>query len=107
MDAVISNVRAAHAAERSKRPKAPYRGRPGRLLRSAACAARTRWPQTLSAYLPPPRLDEVVCRAMNQPLEDQGVRRFAAGVSFPRYTYVPGRFPHPTSDPAGHSYGVL
>jgi uncharacterized protein len=25
---------------------------------------------------------------------------------FPAYTYVPGRFPHPTADPAGHSYGI-
>jgi hypothetical protein len=25
---------------------------------------------------------------------------------FPRYAYIPGRFPHPTSDPAGHSYGT-
>ena len=24
----------------------------------------------------------------------------------PPYTFVPGRFPHPESDPAGHSYGV-
>src|SRR4051794_8628832 len=23
----------------------------------------------------------------------------------PPYSYVPGRFPHPESDPAGHSYG--
>lgn len=26
---------------------------------------------------------------------------------FPPYAYVPGRFPHPTSDPAGHSFGVV
>jgi uncharacterized protein len=25
---------------------------------------------------------------------------------FPRYSFVPGKSPHPTSDPAGHSYGV-
>jgi predicted metal-dependent hydrolase len=24
---------------------------------------------------------------------------------FPPYAFVPGRFPHPTADPAGHSYG--
>jgi hypothetical protein len=24
----------------------------------------------------------------------------------PAYAFIPGRFPHPTSDPAGHSYGV-
>lgn len=26
--------------------------------------------------------------------------------SFPPYSYVPGRFPHPNSDPSGHSFGV-
>lgn len=26
--------------------------------------------------------------------------------NFPSYSYVPGRFPHPTSDPHGHSFGV-
>lgn len=25
---------------------------------------------------------------------------------FPAYSYVPGMFPHPLRDPAGHSYGV-
>ena len=25
---------------------------------------------------------------------------------FPPYAYIPGRSPHPTGDPAGHSYGV-
>ncbi len=25
---------------------------------------------------------------------------------FPPYSFVPGRFPHPVSDPAGHSFGV-
>lgn len=25
---------------------------------------------------------------------------------FPPYAYVPGRYPHPTGDPAGHSFGV-
>jgi uncharacterized protein len=25
---------------------------------------------------------------------------------FPPYAFVPGRFPHPTSDPKGHSFGV-
>jgi hypothetical protein len=24
----------------------------------------------------------------------------------PPYTYIPGRFPHPVSDPAGHSHGL-
>lgn len=26
---------------------------------------------------------------------------------FPPYSYVPGRFPHPISDPAGHSFGMI
>ena len=26
---------------------------------------------------------------------------------FPPYSFVPGRFPHPVSDPAGHSFGVV
>lgn len=26
---------------------------------------------------------------------------------FPSYSYVPGRFPHPLSDPAGHSFGQV
>ena len=26
---------------------------------------------------------------------------------FPPYSYVTGRFPHPTRDPAGHSFGVV
>jgi hypothetical protein len=25
---------------------------------------------------------------------------------FPPYSFVPGRFPHPTADPAGHSFGT-
>lgn len=31
--------------------------------------------------------------------------RFAPEQPFPPYSYVPGKFPHPFSDPAGHSYG--
>src|SRR4051812_36882722 len=31
--------------------------------------------------------------------------RFAPEQQFPPYSYVTGRFPHPTRDPAGHSYG--
>lgn len=27
--------------------------------------------------------------------------------SFPPYSYVPGKFPHPQSDPAGHSFGHI
>ncbi len=26
---------------------------------------------------------------------------------FPPYSYVPGHFPHPVSDPAGHSFGMI
>jgi hypothetical protein len=26
---------------------------------------------------------------------------------FPHYAYIPGRFPHPTADPAGHSFGII
>lgn len=32
--------------------------------------------------------------------------RLAPYRPFPRYAYVPGRTPHPTRDPDGHSYGV-
>jgi uncharacterized protein len=31
--------------------------------------------------------------------------RYVAGRGFPRYAFLPGRDPHPTRDPAGHSYG--
>ncbi len=31
--------------------------------------------------------------------------RYAADRPLPPYTYVPGRSPHPISDPAGHQYG--
>ena len=27
--------------------------------------------------------------------------------TFPPYSYVPGKFPHPLSDPAGHSFGQI
>ena len=32
--------------------------------------------------------------------------RFLADEPFPPYAFVPGRFPHPTADPAGHSFGI-
>jgi hypothetical protein len=32
--------------------------------------------------------------------------RLVPGEPFPLYSFVPGRFPHPVSDPAGHSFGV-
>ena len=31
--------------------------------------------------------------------------RLLPGETLPPYSYVPGLFPHPTSDPLGHSYG--
>lgn len=35
---------------------------------------------------------------------DAGRPRFVPEIPFPPYTYVPGRCPHPFSDPAGHQY---
>ncbi|HLJ93011.1 MAG TPA: DUF309 domain-containing protein [Gemmataceae bacterium] len=35
----------------------------------------------------------------------QPIPRLAPDRPFPSYTYVPGRSPHPVSDPRGHSYG--
>jgi hypothetical protein len=32
-------------------------------------------------------------------------KRLVPDMALPAYAYVPGRFPHPTSDPAGHSHG--
>jgi hypothetical protein len=34
------------------------------------------------------------------------VIRLVPDEPFPSYAYIPGRFPHPTSDPAGHSHGI-
>ena len=34
------------------------------------------------------------------------IPRFVPDEPFPPYSYVTGRFPHPTRDPAGHSFGV-
>ena len=31
--------------------------------------------------------------------------RYAPDVSFPTYAFVPGRHPHPVTDPRGHSFG--
>ena len=31
--------------------------------------------------------------------------RYVPGKAFPPYAFLPGRDPHPTRDPAGHSYG--
>jgi hypothetical protein len=38
--------------------------------------------------------------------EPNSAPRLLPNEPFPDYAYVPGRFPHPTSDPAGHSYGI-
>jgi hypothetical protein len=38
--------------------------------------------------------------------EEQPIPRLAPDLPFPPYSYVPGRFPHPLSDPRGHSFGV-
>jgi hypothetical protein len=35
-----------------------------------------------------------------------GVPRFVPEEPLPAYAYVPGRSPHPVSDPAGHSYNA-
>lgn len=32
--------------------------------------------------------------------------RLLPDVPLPSYTYIPGRFPHPVSDPSGHSFGT-
>jgi hypothetical protein len=34
------------------------------------------------------------------------LQRLAPDQPFPPYTFVPGRAPHPKSDPAGHSFGI-
>ncbi len=34
------------------------------------------------------------------------VVRLVPDEPFPPYSFVPGRFPHPESDPAGHSFGI-
>jgi hypothetical protein len=39
-------------------------------------------------------------------VEDRGNNRFLPDEPFPPYAFVPGRFPHPTADPAGHSFGT-
>src|SRR5947209_1764288 len=43
---------------------------------------------------------------MSPPQEPSGVPRLVPDEPLPPYTYVPGRCPHPTSDPAGHSFNV-
>jgi uncharacterized protein len=45
---------------------------------------------------------------MNQLRNAQGPRtaRLVPDEPFPPYAFIPGRTPHPTSDPAGHSFGI-
>ena len=39
-------------------------------------------------------------------MNDSAPPRLVPDYAFPPYSYVPGRFPHPITDPKGHSYGV-
>jgi predicted metal-dependent hydrolase len=50
-------------------------------------------PQEIPAAAPPP------------PPEPQETPRLAPDQAFPPYAYVSGQFPHPESDPSGHSFG--
>jgi hypothetical protein len=53
-------------------------------------------------------LDEAIPGASN-PIRDPLSRhrmRYAPRRDFPAYAYLPGRDPHPTRDPRGHSFGV-
>ncbi|HEX3726835.1 MAG TPA: DUF309 domain-containing protein, partial [Pirellulales bacterium] len=43
----------------------------------------------------------------SSPLPNKPPARFVPEIPFPPYSYVTGRSPHPTSDPAGHSFGHL
>jgi uncharacterized protein len=38
--------------------------------------------------------------------ENRPIVRLVPDEPFPPYAFVPGRFPHPVSDPAGHSHGI-
>jgi hypothetical protein len=40
------------------------------------------------------------------PTEKTPAGRLLPDEPFPPYAYIPGRFPHPTADPAGHSFGI-
>src|SRR5436305_1775997 len=42
---------------------------------------------------------------MNSP-EARRAARLLPDEPLPPYAYVPGRFPHPTADPAGHSFAM-
>lgn len=51
------------------------------------------------------RMDAPAPREIVAPEEAHLPRRYAPGRALPPYRYVPGRGPHPTADPAGHSFG--
>jgi hypothetical protein len=38
-------------------------------------------------------------------MAEKPITRLVPDEPLPPYAFVPGRFPHPTSDPAGHSFG--
>ncbi len=42
---------------------------------------------------------------MREANEEEGGARLVPGEPLPPYSYVTGRYPHPTRDPAGHSFG--
>ena len=41
----------------------------------------------------------------HEQVQEHALPRLVPGAPLPPYSYVTGRFPHPTSDPRGHSYG--
>src|SRR5476651_1184887 len=43
---------------------------------------------------------------MNASSANSAVARLVPDEPFPAYAYIPGRFPHPTGDPGGHSFGL-
>jgi hypothetical protein len=43
---------------------------------------------------------------MSEAKPPEAIRRLLPEEPFPPYAFVPGRFPHPETDPAGHSYGI-
>ncbi len=43
---------------------------------------------------------------MKSSSDSEPVPRLLPDEPFPLYAFVPGRFPHPTSDPSVHSFGV-
>lgn len=41
----------------------------------------------------------------HEQVQEPALPRLVPSAPLPPYSYVTGRFPHPTSDPSGHSYG--